>query len=198
MKKILFLALSAICYQVSTAQIKKSNWLLGGNVNFSSSKTDGGPGIVEIRETNFNFQPNIGYFFSDKLAGGLRLSYMNDRVKSNSSTINNTLKFQNFSGGPFLRYYFLPTANKINFLLDGSYLFGTSKGDFTGNSGTFPGDVGSADQQTGRYSFSAGPVIFLKPTVGLEFLVSYSGMRNFDTKSNSNTLQFGFGFQIHL
>lgn len=201
MKKILFLALTVIIYQVSTAQIKKSNWLVGGNTNFSYTKTVF-PSPINLDQrtkvTEFNFQPNVGFFFLDKLAGGLRLGYSNFKYESIFGTSNNYSFNRTFSVGPFLRYYFLPNTKKINFLLEGSYIYGKTKGKSSSFNNNIPTQSNTFTSKTGRYSVSGGPVFFLKPNVGMELLVSYSNRRNIDDKNNSNIFLFGFGFQIHL
>jgi len=201
MKKFLFLALTVIFYQVSTAQIKKSNWLVGGITNFSYYSTVfPSPTNIDQRskETEFIIQPNIGFFFLDNLVGGLRLGYSNFKDESIFGTSNNYSFNRTFTVGPFLRYYFLPNTKKINFLLEGSYIYGKSKGRSTSFNNNIPIQSNNFTSKTGRYSVSGGPVVFLKPNVGMELLVSYSNRRRIDDKINSNIFQFGCGFQIHL
>lgn len=75
-----------------TAQIAKGNFLIGGNLDlqyhsgFSSGTLTG------------QFNPNIGYFFGNKLALGLN-GFIN-------GTINNNLKSSNDMLSPYARYYF--------------------------------------------------------------------------------------------
>jgi len=108
MKKILL----AICLLVwlgsLTAQVQKNDWLIGGSTKFSSNKT------ADLKTTMFEFSPNAGYFFVNNFAVGLR-------VGINSVKLEGTDAVSSSLFSPFLRYYFLPAANKVNFMLDGSF-----------------------------------------------------------------------------
>ena len=174
MKKIILLVLIAFAfYYKASCQINKGNWLVGGNANFSTQDQK----VINSDYTSwyFNINPDIGYFISDKFATGIRgklsYSYTKDPVK-NQSTI---LGF-----GPFLRYYFLPTDNDINFLADAGYEYST---DFT-------------KKNQNDFIFSTGPVIFFNPSVALELTLNYL-IRNGDI-INAKTFSFAVGFQIHL
>ena len=174
MKKIiLFVLIVFAFYNKANCQITKGNWLTGGNANFSTQ--DQKVNNSDYTSRYFNINPDIGYFISDKFAAGIRgkfsYSYTKDPVK-NQSTI---LGF-----GPFLRYYFLPTDNRVNFLADAGYEYST---DFT-------------KKNQNDFIFSTGPVIFLNPSVALELTLNYL-LRNGDI-INAKTFSFAVGFQIHL
>ena len=67
---------------LSYSQITKNNWLVGGSGNFKTTKTEklsDGTKPYDDR-TIFSFSPNVGYFFYDKLAGGISLSYTYDNI----------------------------------------------------------------------------------------------------------------------
>ena len=69
MKK-LFVAF--LCIAVSaklSAQINKGQWLAGGNINWTSSFNS----YYNSNATVISIMPDAGYFFIDKLAGGLNL-----------------------------------------------------------------------------------------------------------------------------
>jgi hypothetical protein len=176
MKKIFVVAVATILMQTGFAQINKGQWLVGGNAGFSSSKWG------DFKTTTFQFAPNAGYFFINNLAGGLRVSVESAKVevasedaKSSSTTI-----------APFVRYYFLPAAQKVNVFADASYGFGSSK------------DEGSESQSVSGFSISAGPAIFLSPNTALEVTVGYNSMKFEDVDDRRNTFLFGVGFQVHL
>jgi hypothetical protein len=140
MKKVLFAALMTIAVQVN-----KGQWLAGGNVGFNSQKW----GDADANKVSkFTFSPNAGYFFIDQLAGGLRVTFESEKVKSEDKA-ESTLII-----APFARYYFLPAAQKVNIFADASYGFGST---------------GTEDKASlSGFAFAAGPAIFLTPNTALD------------------------------
>jgi len=69
MKKMILLLLVIIVSNQVTAQIKKGQWLAGGNVNWTTSFNSYGDSTV------IKIMPDVGYFFLDKLAGGLKINH---------------------------------------------------------------------------------------------------------------------------
>lgn len=175
MKKVLFAALMTIAVQGVFAQVNKGQWLVGGNVSFSSDKWGDDDAS---KSTSFDFSPNAGYFFIDKLAGGLRLTFSSDKVKS-ADKANTTLLV-----APFARYYFLPAAQKVNILADASYGFGST---------------GTSDKASlSGFTLAAGPAIFLSPNTALEFTVGYQSYKLEDVDDRRNSFGVNVGFQVHL
>lgn len=187
MKKIIItLTISLITYFAS-AQIKKGQFLVGGNATFSSNENGG------QKTSQFNISPNAGYFFMNKLAGGLKLNL--GYGKSDMFGVKNTAT--NYGISPFVRYYILPASNKVNVFAEASYGWGKSKDksrDFTARS-TYNG-----------YSFLIGPTFFITPNIAIEITGGYSGNQYKDKsgdisvpgKSKERLFQAGVGFQIHL
>lgn len=174
MKKVLFAALTTIAVQGVFAQVNKGQWLVGGTAGFESHKRG------EIKATEFTFSPNAGYFFIDKLAGGLRVDLTSVKYKGEDDASSE------FLVAPFVRYYFLDAAQKVNLFADASYGFGSVKSD------------GESASQNG-FAVSAGPAIFLSPNTALELALQYRSMGG-DAYGDDNLNTFGFkvGFQIHL
>lgn len=174
MKKVLFAALMTIAVQGVFAQVNKGQWLVGGSAGFESHKQG------EAKVTEFSFSPNAGYFFIDKLAGGLRVDLNSVKVKGADDASSA------FLIAPFVRYYFLDAAQKVNVFADASYGFGSVKED------------GESASQNG-FAVSAGPAVFLSPNTALEFALQYRSMGG-DAYGDDNLNTFGFkvGFQIHL
>lgn len=87
---------------------------------------------------------------------------------------------------PFVRYYFLPAAQKVNIFADASYGFGSMK---VGESESF-----------NQYSIMAGPAIFLTPNTALEFALQFrsAGGDAFGGEDRQNNFGVNVGFQIHL
>ena len=163
---------------LSYSQITKNNWLVGGSGNFKTTKTEklsDGTKPYDDR-TIFSISPNIGYFFYDKLAGGISLSYTYDNIFED---------YQYFGVGPFVRYYFRKSDKMINPFLQTSYGFSKGKSD-----------SGGSNESTG-YTIKGGSAIFFNSSVALELSLNYDSSKfNSDVKSNNFTV--GIGFQIHL
>lgn len=164
-----------------SAQIYQGQWMVGGDAGFNSSKYGD---IDETQSTTFDLNPDVGYFFINNLAGGLRFSL-------------NSIKFEDedeaestYSLAPFLRYYFLPAAQKVNVFGEASYGVGST---------------GQGDKESfNLYAFRAGPSIFLTPNVGLEITLVYSseGGDFYESIGGNddrlNSFGLNVGFQIHL
>jgi hypothetical protein len=139
--------------------------------------------------TSLLLTPSVGYFFKDRLAGGLRvglnqetLHYVGAPVKTRNSS---------FLASAFCRYYVLPKEKKINVFADIGY--GLEWGKYT----NFVDINYSYDNSI--LSFYAGPAFFLIEHTSLELTLGYirSSRGSIDT-TRTNSLQFGIGLQIHL
>lgn len=71
MKKVLILlcSFSFFCL-IANSQITKTNWIVGGNFNFSSTKSLNNLGSNSY--TSIQLNGSIGYFIKNKLAVGLK------------------------------------------------------------------------------------------------------------------------------
>lgn len=186
MKKTILLFLIAFTfYNDADCQITKGNWLVGGNGSFVFSKA--GSGSSDSKTINLSLAPDIGYFFMDKFAGGVRLSFNRDHIKFGSS--NDFSTFKNYSIGPFVRYYLLDVDRQSNILLEGSYQFGNDKVETTNS---------TSNNSTNIISFSAGPVIYFNSSVGIEFLLNYSSDGSNVYNGRGDSFGVSIGLQIHL
>jgi hypothetical protein len=154
----------------ANAQITKGNWMMGGNAGFSSGKTIVNGISSEITNALF-INPNIGYFFIDKLAVGTksRLTFYNIST--------------NYDLGPFVRYYFLEKEKPINIFSEVNYrIQKNSQND---------------DFKAENFNIKAGGVYFLNSSVGLELALNYASQKtNQDSEIRNVFLEVGF--QIHL
>ena len=168
---------------LSYSQITKNNWLVGGSGNFKTTKTEklsDGTKPYDDR-TIFSISPNIGYFFYDKLAGGISLSYTYDNIFED---------YQYFGVGPFVRYYFLNSEKRINIFLQGNYNY------YEGGSKTVDGNDNGKFHNNG-YGFKAGSAIFLNSSVAVELSLDYISNK-LNSTLREETFMIGVGFQIHL
>ena len=175
MKKIIFLLLVIVFSNHVTAQIKKGQWLVGGNVNWTTTFTSYGDSTV------IKIMPDVGYFFLDKLAGGLKISHT-IVIPSHDSSYS----FSYFGFSPFLRYYILPVENTINVFAEVAYGWG----------GLNYNDFGDISHQ---WSISAGAAFFLNRHVALEAALSYTHTtERIPVNGNPKTLGLNLGFQVYL
>lgn len=174
MKKICFIIVLIFMSHLAFSQTYKGQWMVGGDASFRSERI----ASLDATTSYFTLMPNVGYFFANNFAGGVRVSL--DSYKPEDRDAETT-----FSGAPFLRYYFLPPTSKTNIFADASYGFGTTG---TGNKEGF-----------NFFSVSAGPAIFLTRNTALEFALQYLSAGGDAIGSDRNS-SFGVnvGFQIHL
>ena len=191
MKRNTFLlCLLLLCMQVVSAQLTKGNWLVGGNANFSLSHYDAN----DAKLTAIDLSPNIGYFFIDKLATGIRMGYSGSNTKFGDNPsqpgTENSFKSTGYSIGPYIRYYFLPINNRYNILTELNYQYINSKQEIN--------NLNSSNSFNNQFSIVAGPAIYLNSSVGIEFLVGYSNAPKNKSSARSSKVGVGIGFQIHL
>lgn len=194
MKYILLLIVTTQ-FTKANAQLNKGTWLFGGNgslFSYNQSYTAPPPNPdFTGKFTSIDLSANVGYFFADKFAGGLRPYFSTYKGETSGGAIANELKF---AIGPFARYYFLNTDRQFNILTDISYQVGINK-------------LFSGDKPQGKYntlSIMAGTEVFFNSAVGLEVLVGYKNLvASFENSPSAykNTMQ-GFqtsiGFLFHL
>jgi hypothetical protein len=197
MKKLfIFLAIMPITV-ISFAQgnINRGDWMLGGNAGFES-ETIKQANLSPHKTTYFILSPNIGYFFIDRLAGGIQLKVRTSNTESTIASLPGESKEIDIEAGPFLRYYLLPSSKKLNIFVDGAYNFGNFK--YTpASSGTL------VKYKVGEYAIKAGAAYFFIPEVALEFALGYGYRKETYSEPNNYTdtykgVNFKFGFQIHL
>jgi hypothetical protein len=178
MKKFIFCLFILFASLSSFSQINKAQWLVGGSASLDFSKFGD---IDDSKTTSVSIAPNAGYFFIDNLAGGARVTFQS--VKEESEEDAST----SFLFAPFVRYYFLPSVQKVNVFADASYGFGSMK---------FGGDSESFNQ----FSIAAGPAVFLSPNTALEFTLQYrsAGGDAYGGDDRLNNIGFNVGFQVHL
>lgn len=184
MKKITAFALTLfICAQLHS-QITKGNWLVGGNINFSRTKLNNDLG--GYTETDINALGNVGYFFMDKFASGIRPNLFFSKTKYNSSSGSTRSEI-----GPFLRYYFLSKEQRVNLFLDASYTYGWS--NVKNNS------ITTNKVSSNSFSITGGPTIFLNSSVAIELSIGYSSTKfNDGINSKKEIITSGLGLQFYL
>lgn len=190
--RFLFVVLFLFVF-ASQGQLKKNTWLVGGSGSLYSYNEDyTGPSVhFTAKYTTLDLSASIGYFFANKLTGGLRPYMSIYKGKSSGGGSANDLKL---AVGPFLRYYFLQENKQFNFLADMSYQFGINQ-------------ARNGDNPKGKFnifSVMAGAEMFFNSSVGLELLIGYKNqIVTFDNSpsaysSNRKGFQTSIGFHFHL
>jgi hypothetical protein len=121
MKQLLLLTTIALFSLSSFSQLNKNQFLVGGNISFSSA-TYGDEDTYKSKSETLQLSPGVGYFLFDKLAVGTKTEfsfnnstvYYEDVLKSRSNSI--TLS-------PFVRYYILPKDKKLNVFAEVDYSY---------------------------------------------------------------------------
>jgi hypothetical protein len=181
MKKNKLVLISFIILSMTAnSQITKNNWLVGGNGRLALQEQT--LNSFDVKGLNINLSPNVGYFFIDKLAGGIRTRLAFDKVEFNGGVTKTTQT----GIGPFFRYYFLEQLNRVNLFSETAY-------QYTHNSGN---NVTSNSSNT--FTFSVGPAIYFNSSVGIELTANYEIFSNKSTNTSAKTFFLALGFQIHL
>ena len=181
MKKLSFLFVFIVIITPASAQLTKGNWLVGGSGDFTIFK------VLKEKTHYVQASANIGHFFFDKFAIGVKPSYTYSFAKSEGSS--SFAKSHGFYFGPFARYYFLPVEHPFNILVEGTYQHGIErKGS----------EYATTNYSLNSFSFAGGPVIYFNSAVGLEFLVRYGQTKYTKENYHESRLQFGIGLQVHL
>lgn len=193
MKKLFLLLTLTTAYSMAQCQLDKGVWLAGGSGDLYSYNEEYTAPSVNFtgKYRSLDLSASIGYFFANKLTGGLRPYLSIYRGKSSEGGSANDLKV---AGGPFLRYYFLKEDKQFNLLADISYQFGIN-------------EARNGDNPKGKFnifSIMAGIEAFFNSSIGLELLIGYKNqLATFDNSpsaysSNRKGIQTSIGFQLHL
>jgi hypothetical protein len=185
MQKIItnaFFIILISCLGISNAnsQITKNNWMIGGNGRLSFQKET--LNSSDAKGFNIQLSPSVGYFFVDNFSGGIRAKIDFDKVEFNGAKSKTT----HVGIGPFLRYYFLSSGNMVNLFAESAYQYSH-----------YSSNIGSSNSAN-SFTFSAGPVIYLNTSVGVELSINYELYKNKIAATSTKTLFLGIGFQIHL
>ncbi len=193
MKKYLFFISAVFISSIANAQLSRKTWLIGGAGSFYSYNEEySAPGVdVTGDYTGIDISASAGYFFMDKLSGGLRPYFSSFKGESSGGGISNDLKI---AIGPFVRYYFLKADKQFNLLTDISYLVGTNQS----NAGARP------KGKFNTFMATAGVELFFNSAVGLEILIGYRNqIASFEDspsayRSDRKGVYISIGFQFHL
>ena len=172
MKKLLLSMVAVAAFAFSTqAQTEKGNTMLGGNLGFNTSKTDG----AVKADVNFRIVPTVGYFVSDNFAIGTGIGY-NYNKKVSTNNLNEAIEVS-----PFGRYY-VDLSDQFKFFgqLSVPMAFGNNKlVDYEGN----VADDKYASTTNIGVNIAPGFAFFPTKKIGIELSVNGLGYNNYTAKN---------------
>lgn len=162
MKKLL---LGIALFGATISHAQKGSVLLGGNVGYSSEK------IGEANSNEFEFNPKVGYQFTDNWTAGVEGSIMNVKVAGLEKT-------ERYRIGAFTRYT-VPLSETFSFFTDLGAGYQTN----------------SVNNAKGMY-INMTPALFInmKKGFGLNFSIGGVNYDNIDGKNDLRQERFGFDF----
>lgn len=182
MKKFTPSLFALICVSIaSKAQTQKDWYLIGSDLaniglNFQKGNT----------AFSFLASPKVAWFVKDNLAVGAQVDL---------GLATNTAQTTFIYGvGPLARYYF--QGNGLNSVSKTRW-FGELN---VGISGQNTKVKGGSNISTNGFGLGFGPGLayFINQNIALEALAKYNFTSGFGNSTNSNALNIGLGFQIHL
>ncbi len=195
MKKSILIFAVVVCTAVTAwSQTTQGSLTFGGGIRYTTTKDDYDG---DQKNTEFSFQPSVGYFVADNLAIGVTLSMTSNKVDYGNS--DNTTN--QFLVGPFARYYKFTSNEKFAFTGEAGFLLGSSKSKFSGG--------GENKGSSFNFYIAPGFTYFLSEKWGVDFQlrgITYSSSKpNKDVDVKSSSFSFGLqsfspslGFRFYL
>jgi len=202
MKKLIFTA-AVVAFGLVSAQ--KNTLLVGGNVSYSSKTNKNYSSAGDLKSDNFEFNPTIGYQFTDHFTAGVKFgvgSAKNDYYQSGYNgwemyEYNTNIKTNSFTYGVFGRYT-LPLNDTFAVFGDLDVLFNNSKSTLTVSDSNYS----NVTKSTGfGIAFTPNLFINFKNSFGLNFNVGgigYESEKQKDSDFKTNTFGFAFGKGISV
>jgi len=182
MKNITLAVLAIGSLTALHAQIDAHQWLVGGKTKLSFTSQDFMGD--KIKETDFRFRPNVGFFPVDKWAVGVNLDFEASSYEYPGSPKQ---KYNEIGAGLFTRYYFLDKTKKTNLFAEAGF-----------NVGGYKYDTDDERTNYNKLNIGVSTAIFLNRHVALEIGVDYSTRKWEDEDERINRFGLCGGFQIHL
>jgi hypothetical protein len=213
--KTLFVLLFVSLSFFSKAQLK-GQWMLGGSAQYSHSKTNYSTIAFnqDTKQTTYAGLPLAGYFFIDRLAAGVLVSAAAANSKQVAVSINPVMllnsqsetRVSGYGAGPFVRYYLLKPAKKLNVFAEASYIYTSEKSKSKtyqvmqpyGQLPLITASQTESNYKQNSYSFSAGPSLFLGTKVAFELELGYTYSKVSKVDQKVNQFSVGTGFIVLL
>ncbi|HEY8935965.1 MAG TPA: outer membrane beta-barrel protein [Cyclobacteriaceae bacterium] len=160
------------------SQTDRNSFLIGGNASLSYQETKYTSSFgSNYKTTSASVSPSVGFFVIKNLCAGLALpvSFSTTKYDNNSSSISfGNSKSKSYGVGPFVRYYYPLTDNKLFLLAEGAYSW--SKG--INNTSAYDINTNTTEPvkytiKNNIYRLGAGVAFFLNEHTSLELLGNY-------------------------
>lgn len=157
-----------------------------------TTKSDTDEDYSSSKRFSLNISPKLGYFVVNNLAVGIDFGIVNSKYKSDNADY--IWKYNQFTAGPFLRYY-IPTQ-KILPYVEVSYGIGSSKHKTENNS-----DENVTKYRNQQYGFGIGMGVPLGEKVTFDTLLGYQSFMFKAKEDNEDNLRsivgtFGLKFGV--
>jgi hypothetical protein len=153
MKSLVIFCCLIILGNQAFSQIRKSLWMLNGDIGYQNLKEEGADEAVGL----LTFNPKIGYLATNSLMIGADIDVLS--ISSGGSNFTQSLL------GPFVRVYSKSSdEDAVIFFGEASYSFGSDKSD-------------SSKDKVSAWSFGAGFSAFLGERVALEPAIRYQSSK---------------------
>ncbi|WP_296149951.1 outer membrane beta-barrel protein [uncultured Flavobacterium sp.] len=185
MKKLF--AVAALSF-FGMANAQKNTLLLGGNIGFSSEKTEFAGGL-ESKTNSFEFAPTIGYQFTDHWTLGINSLIGTGKTEAPGFA---EAKTNEFKIGPFVRY-----AQSLG----GAFAVYGDLGAGYQKLKTESGSVTTSDANGFYIGFTPALFINFKNSFGLNFSIGgfgYSSLKDSDADIKQNNFDFNFGKTVNI
>ena len=187
MKKILVMAALAIC---SFANAQKGTILVGGNIGYTSDKTE--YQFSEEKTNTFSFSPKVGYQFNDNWTVGGEFTVASSNQDNGIEEVKNNA----FKIGAFVRYS-VPLNQTFSVFADMGAGFQNFKNKEYG-----PGNAYSKSKADGMY-VGVTPALFInmKNGFGLNFNIGGLGYETLSFDNNGadySRFFFNFGKEVGI
>jgi outer membrane protein len=190
MKKIILTVAAVFAFGFANAQKDESKSIMGfsegdmfveGSFGVKSGNTTSqGPNDVK---SSYTFSPKVGYLISDKIALGIRIDAIQDKLYNGTKT--NT-----FGAGAFARYFFLSLGAEKSFQAYGQASLGFSGTKTKNASGN---EIGKSNNLNG--GIDLGMNYFVTKNWAITFtlanLISYDTVDNGGESNNGLNVQVG-------
>jgi len=215
MKLAAYLPLLLLNPLLSTAQLTKGQWMVGGSgdLSYTSNVHKTANSNDNVQQTAYNIFPGAGYFFIDRFVAGLQGNFSSSKSTEKKNGGSNGFYYggsdetlaQGAGIGLFARYYLYKPVSIFNVFAQAAYTYNSIKEtshSVYGSSGPYGPGSSYYDTETkykiNYYSITAGPAIFIGSKVSFELSLGYAFGKVPNEDQSIDRLTVGTGFQVFL
>jgi hypothetical protein len=176
------------------AQVERHLFMASGSLSYRKDDFDfSGTRSYKNTLQTFRSVPKIGYFFINRLCGGIHFPYQWQKFADHSTPPAVNVVFMSYNIGPFAKYY-QPFSDRFYGTLQGAFSWGTEK--------TERSNVAGSEKETSKFStIGIGLSYFVNKNIAVEIEANF--MEDFIDDDNPNLdyvytdhLDISLGMQI--